>query len=164
MAIENTDLERRVLAHERILQTLIAHMAETEPKFLERLRRNFGPEHPERLEHDYVDTASYAEQFVRAIVQLKDQPVSAASSKSSEPPHPEGSAPETRDPELVAHFRVAQRAGIWTVTRNNIHYGDYTRAAPAIAAAQEGVRKALAAGKAAEFSPPAAYGRELRRH
>jgi len=33
MSIENTDLERRVLAHEQILQVLIAHLAEAEPKF-----------------------------------------------------------------------------------------------------------------------------------
>jgi hypothetical protein len=33
MDIENTDLERRVLAHEQILKVLIAHMAETEPNF-----------------------------------------------------------------------------------------------------------------------------------
>ena len=31
MDVENTDLERRVLAHEQILKVLIAHMAETEP-------------------------------------------------------------------------------------------------------------------------------------
>jgi hypothetical protein len=40
MDIENTDLERRVLAHEQILQVLIAHMAEAEPKFLDRLPAN----------------------------------------------------------------------------------------------------------------------------
>ena len=33
MDIENTDLERRVLAHEQILQVLIAHMAAAEPYF-----------------------------------------------------------------------------------------------------------------------------------
>jgi hypothetical protein len=38
---ENTDLERRVLAHEQILQVLIAHMAEGEPKFLDRLQQIF---------------------------------------------------------------------------------------------------------------------------
>jgi hypothetical protein len=35
MDVENTDLERRVLAHEQILQilqVLIAHLAEAEPK------------------------------------------------------------------------------------------------------------------------------------
>jgi hypothetical protein len=33
MDVENTDLERRVLAHEQILQVLIAHLAEAEPNF-----------------------------------------------------------------------------------------------------------------------------------
>ena len=32
MDVENTDLERRVLAHEQILQVLIAHMAESGTK------------------------------------------------------------------------------------------------------------------------------------
>ena len=41
MVVENTDLERRVLAHEQILQVLIAHLAEAEPKFLERLQHIF---------------------------------------------------------------------------------------------------------------------------
>jgi hypothetical protein len=41
MDIQNTDLERRVLAHEQILQVLIAHMAEAEPKFLNRLKQIF---------------------------------------------------------------------------------------------------------------------------
>jgi hypothetical protein len=35
MDVENTDLERRVLAHPQILQVLIAHMAEGESKFLD---------------------------------------------------------------------------------------------------------------------------------
>jgi len=42
MDIENTDLERRVLAHEQILQVLIAHMAEAEPKFQDRLQQIFA--------------------------------------------------------------------------------------------------------------------------
>lgn len=74
MAVENTDLERRVLAHEQILQVLIAHLAETEPKFLERLQHVFtrhrvmGAE-----EQDYTDTSQYAEQFIRQIERLKDK-------------------------------------------------------------------------------------------
>ena len=38
---ENSEIERRVLALERILQALVAHMAETEPKFLARLSDSF---------------------------------------------------------------------------------------------------------------------------
>jgi hypothetical protein len=39
MDVENTDLERRVLAHPQILQVLIAHMAEGESKFLDWLHK-----------------------------------------------------------------------------------------------------------------------------
>lgn len=40
--VEETDLERRVLAHERILQALIAHMAEADPQFIARLSAVFS--------------------------------------------------------------------------------------------------------------------------
>jgi hypothetical protein len=72
MAVENTDLERRVLAHERILQVLIAHMAETEPGVLTRLRDVFSERHAlGAYEQDYTDTAGYAEQFIHQVMQLK---------------------------------------------------------------------------------------------
>lgn len=82
MDIENTDLERRVLAHERILQTLIAHMAESQPAFLRHLQLTFGDlAKLDRAEHDYTDTASYAEQFVRNIVRHQSLPVAAGRSQ-----------------------------------------------------------------------------------
>lgn len=69
MEIENTDLERRVLAHERILQVLIGHMAESEPKFLDRLRRLFTEQRQQgAYEQDYTDTAGYAERFISEVV------------------------------------------------------------------------------------------------
>ena len=65
MDVENTDLERRVLAHEQILQVLIAHMAEAEPRFLDRLQQIFTKHHTLGAnEQDYTDTAAYAEQLV----------------------------------------------------------------------------------------------------
>lgn len=68
MAIENTDLERRVLAHERILQVLIAHMCESEPKFLERLQEKFPLGHDLGAnEHDFVGTNQYSQQFIRKV-------------------------------------------------------------------------------------------------
>ncbi|MFV3132043.1 hypothetical protein [Niveispirillum sp. KHB5.9] len=71
MAIENTDLERRVLAHERILQILIAHMTEAEPKFLERLQEKFSKSHGLGAnEHDFVDTHQYAREFIRTVVNI----------------------------------------------------------------------------------------------
>jgi hypothetical protein len=75
MDVENTDLERRVLAHEWILQILIAHMSETQPKFLERLQKTFIENvHVGSAEHDYTDTLAYAHQFIDQVVRLKATP------------------------------------------------------------------------------------------
>jgi len=74
MAFENTNLQRRVLAHEQILQVLIAHMAESEPKFLDRLEEIFTEHHTLGAdEQNYTDTAAYAQQFIRQVVRLKDK-------------------------------------------------------------------------------------------
>jgi hypothetical protein len=74
MDVENTDLERRVLAHEQILQVLIAHMAEAEPKFLDRLQQIFTKHHILGAgEQDYTGTAAYAEQFIQQVVRLRDK-------------------------------------------------------------------------------------------
>jgi hypothetical protein len=56
MDVENTDLGRRVLAHEQILQVLVANMSESEPKFLDRLQQIFTKHHMgagERGPHRY---------------------------------------------------------------------------------------------------------------
>ncbi len=56
-ASEPTDLERRVLTHERILQALIAYMARTEPRFVDHLRERFvEPMELTRHEHDHRET------------------------------------------------------------------------------------------------------------
>jgi hypothetical protein len=68
MPVEDTELERRVLAHERILRALIRHMAEQEPEFLARLKKTFGRGHNlGEDEQDYTSTQQYADQFIRAI-------------------------------------------------------------------------------------------------
>ncbi|MEV5033960.1 hypothetical protein [Sphingobium sp. LMC3-1-1.1] len=70
MNIENTDLERRVLAHERILRALIRHIAEEQPDILARLKQTFGQGHVlGEEEQDYVTTQQYGDQFIRAIEQ-----------------------------------------------------------------------------------------------
>jgi len=78
MDVESTNLERRVLAHEQILQVLIAHMAEAEPRFLDRLQQIFTKHHTlgdneGDNEQDYTDTAAYAEQFIHQVVRLRDR-------------------------------------------------------------------------------------------
>lgn len=74
MKIEDTDLERRVLAHERILQVLIAQMDEAEPKFMDRLKATFARRHVlGEGEQDFTATEQYAEQFLRQIESLGDE-------------------------------------------------------------------------------------------
>lgn len=68
MTTENTELERRVLAHERILKALIRHMSEAQPVFLDRLKSNFGSSHTlGQHEQDFTSTRQYGEQFIEAI-------------------------------------------------------------------------------------------------
>lgn len=73
MASEETDLERRVLAHERVLAVVIAELARERPELLLHLQEVFSP-HPSlgAYEHDYTDTAGYADQFIHDVKRLWD--------------------------------------------------------------------------------------------
>ncbi|MDR3495914.1 MAG: hypothetical protein P4L82_15060 [Ancalomicrobiaceae bacterium] len=71
MPIETADLERRVLAHERILQALIAHIDETEPKFMDRLKATVASGHvPGGNEQDATTTDQHAGWFIRQVAAL----------------------------------------------------------------------------------------------
>lgn len=68
MPIETTELERRVLAHERILQALIRHLAEAQPDVLGRLKATFGEGHTlGQYEQDHTSAEHYGEAFIRSI-------------------------------------------------------------------------------------------------
>ncbi|MGW6778671.1 hypothetical protein ACWF50_11580 [Brucella pseudogrignonensis] len=72
MRNDTTALERKVLAHEQILQVLIGHLAETEPKFLDRLKAVFSLDHTLGVnEQDYVNTAQYAERFIHEVERMQ---------------------------------------------------------------------------------------------
>ena len=74
MDVENTDLERRVLAHEQILQVLIAHMAEAEPKFSGPATASIHETHTLGAgEQDYTGTAACSEYFIQQVVRLRDK-------------------------------------------------------------------------------------------
>lgn len=65
---EITTLERRVLAHERILQALLGHLAEDDPEILVQLKARFGSGHNlGEYEQDFVSTDHYGDHFVRSI-------------------------------------------------------------------------------------------------
>ena len=138
---ETTDLERRVLAHERILQALIAHITETEPKFLARLSERFSePMQMVRREHDYTDTDPYAEDFIRAVVSLGAEPAG----KAVPPVKSEYRRAQTADLPLAekqligspTRIRIRENGGIWQVTVDGRFYGQYMKEEHALAVAR----------------------------
>jgi hypothetical protein len=144
MAAENTDLERRVLAHEQILQALIAHMAEVEPKFLHRLRHAFTERQQSASEHDHIDTDAYAQQFIHQVMRLVETREAearhtsglAATVPNVRPRRPsEGIAIGDWRANVVSTFRTVQRDSIWHLTLNDRFYGDYLSEQPAVDAA-----------------------------
>ena len=151
---EGTDLERRVLAHERILQTLIAHMAEVEPRFVERLRGVFGnPARATRQEHDYVDTDAYAAEFIEEVTRLM-----SASGRPGRRRHAPVEPGERFGPERPAHvpadlrrldaFEVSSSGGVWKVAKNGLFYGDFLTRADARGAIKAARPRSAAEGRA----------------
>lgn len=65
---EITTLERRVLAHERILLALLGQLADDDPEILVQLKTRFGNGHNlGENEQDYVSTDDYGDHFIRSI-------------------------------------------------------------------------------------------------
>ncbi|WP_412507164.1 hypothetical protein [Roseovarius sp. SYSU LYC5161] len=139
---ETTDLERRVLAHERVLQALIAYMARTEPRFIDHLRERFvEPMRMVKHEHDHRETDDYAEEFIRAVMLLGE--VRAPKSKEPDmtdkqpvPPRSEGKQESYKDwPAQRGGVEVRERNGIWEVRVDGKFRGDYHQRENALAAA-----------------------------
>ena len=139
---ETTDLERRVLAHEKVLQALIAFMARTEPRFIDHLRERFvEPMSMARHEHDHRETDDYAEEFILAVMLLgearapnaKEQNVS---DKQPEPPRRKGAQESFMNrPKQRGGVQVHERNGIWEVRVDGKFRGDYHQKEHALAAA-----------------------------
>ncbi|SDJ35416.1 hypothetical protein [Lutimaribacter saemankumensis] len=141
-AAETTDLERRVLAHERILQALIAYMARTEPRFVDHLRERFvEPMRLTQREHDYRETDDYAEKFVRAVILLGEVRVPKAkepemTDKQPVPPTSKGGQDSSMNrPPRRGGAQVRERNGIWEVQVDGKFLGDYCQKEHALAAA-----------------------------
>lgn len=139
---EVTDLERRVLAHERVLQSLIAFMARTEPRFIDHLRIRFvDPMSTARREHDHRETDDYAEEFIRAVMLLGELPSPKAKmpdviDKQPLPPKSRGEQVSSTDqPAQRGGVQLRERNGIWEVRVDGKFLGDYHRKEPALAAA-----------------------------
>jgi hypothetical protein len=135
MTVENTDLERRVLAHERILQTLLAAIAADNPGIIDAVREKFIVEARRSYQHDYVETDDYAEQFmveVQRLIRSLPKREAQLQPKAAQPePTPLAQAGR-RPTDLI---RTELRHGVWHVTRNDAFLGDYNAPEPALDAA-----------------------------
>ena len=141
-AEETTDLERRVLAHERILQALIAYMACTEPRFVDHLRERFvDPMRLSQREHDHRETDDYAEEFMRAVMLLGEARVPKAKEPemTNKQPVPSkskgGQASSMNRPPQRGGVQVRERNGIWEVQVDGKFRGDYHQKEHSLAAA-----------------------------
>jgi hypothetical protein len=141
MSVENTDLERRVLAHEQILQALMAQLAEGKPEFLDRMRDRFASARRGAYEHDYVETADYAEAFLREVMRLGRVGGGATPATPSASLATTSAGPVVRGADSRVVVRSARSGGIWHVTRNGDFLGDYMSEEAARLAAKSAQRE-----------------------
>lgn len=139
---ETTDLERRVLAHERVLQALIAYMARTEPRFIDHLRERFvEPMRMAKHEHEHRRTDDYAEEFIRAVMLLgearapRPEPAKAIDEQSGSPEGQARDRPFMNRQTRIDRVQVRERNGIWEVKVDGKFRGDYHQKEHALAAA-----------------------------
>lgn len=149
MPIENTDLERRVLAHEQILQALMAQLAEGQPRFLDRMHDRFASARRGAHEHDYVETADYAEAFLHEVARLVRVGAGAARHRTQSAPVQPSSAPF--DPDAPVVIRSTHKGGVWRVTCDGEFFGDYLSEEPARDAANGAAREVERQGRRAEL-------------
>ena len=138
---ENSDLERRLLALERVLQVLVAHLGEAEPKVLARLTETFCvPQRMTQSEHDYTDTDSYAAEIVRSVVRLGTK--TARTRREFARNHRFASDAVTfrlaELPTLLAEpcIQVRQAGGAWRVTKDTRFHGDFLKEEDALQAVE----------------------------
>lgn len=130
-----------MLAHERILQVLIAHMAESEPKFLDRLSDTFcEPLRRSRAEHDYTDTDSYAAEFIGSVMRLGNDAArkwpAAAAVRKLQVGAISTDAIDVGRLFPLPRIQVHQAGGIWHVTRDGQFYGDFCEEQDALEAVE----------------------------
>lgn len=135
---DDTDLERRVLAHERVLQTLIAYMSGSEPRFIEHLRKVFvEPMTMERHEQDYRGSDDYAEEFIRAIMVGGIGPASPVAAVRPRELKRAGEETGTVPDAGGSGNRVVvtERNGIWCVKVGDEFHGEFVQKEHALAEA-----------------------------
>lgn len=151
MPVENTDLERRVLAHEQILQALMAQLAEGQPGFLDRMRERFASTRRGAHDHDYVETADYAEAFLHEVMRLGRVQDAKSANRPSVTPQKTTPAAKASNPDPPVLIRTLPYGGVWRVTRDHVFLGDYLAEGPARDAATKAAREIESQGGRVEL-------------
>lgn len=137
-------LERRVLAHERILHSLIVYLSRTEPQFFEHLEtRLVGTISTTHREQACAAVDNYAEELIRAVNSLGETCIGPASKVSnSETAAKRPTIKPVQDwvqvPTATGELdrvRVRERDGIWEVRVDGVFLGNYKKTEHARAAA-----------------------------
>ncbi|QDY70262.1 hypothetical protein FPZ52_06335 [Qingshengfaniella alkalisoli] len=131
-----------MLAHERVLQALIAYMARTEPRFINHLNERFvEPMRMAKHEHDHRETDDYAEEFIRAVILLGEARVlhpeepNVINKQSGSPKGQKRERPFMERPAKFDPVQVRERNGIWEVMAEGKVRSDYHQKEQALAAA-----------------------------
>ena len=162
MRDDTADLERRVLAHEQVLQALIAYLVESDPKILERMKAAFS--RPVRIVPPFgqTDTAAYAAAFVREVIRLGDKDgASTGPSPISlwDDLWPTAGEANLANENVAVLFVVQHRDDMWEVLRDGRLIGGFVSQKGALEAAHQAMQEVFCAGGAAELvarHPPGA--------
>ncbi len=149
----DTDLERRVLAHEQILQALVGYMVENDARVLERMREAFVQ--PVQLgPHGFTDTQAYAARFVREVIR------SGSHAPEGDGPSPAAlwddlwpTAGESQllNENVLVRFEIHRRDDMWEVFRDGRLSGGYISQKTALEAAQAAIHDVFCGGGSAEL-------------
>lgn len=139
---ETTDLERQVLAHEKVLQVLIACIDRTEPRFIDHPRERFvEPMRVAQHEHDHRETHDHAEEVTRAVMLLgqartpRDKESTVTDEQRGSPKGRERESPFVERPAPIDRVQLRRRSGIWEVKVDGKFRGDDHQKEHALAAA-----------------------------
>ena len=138
----STDLERQVIAHARILQSLIVYMSKSEPHFIEHFETCFVETMKmSQREHDYRDVEDYTEEFIRSIRAKIERDFSIDIKKKASLIKPHllhgERSPENGGPSETKGIQISKNDGIWHVKMNGSFWGDFHTKAEALSALQK---------------------------
>ncbi|MQX38259.1 hypothetical protein [Roseospira navarrensis] len=146
------DNEKDRLAYERILlQSLVAHMSWTEPRFVSHLRERFVAPMAQALrDHDRTAADDRGEAFIRSILRIIDRPSPETADEAQVGAADTGGDAGTLLPKSAGFTRklsadrveIIERDGTWDVRVDDIFCGDYADKESACVAA-ELVRQSL---------------------